>query len=138
MRMYDRHKREYIETEQYGQGKLQFLYGNPIGRILLKLAISPFTSRLYGFYNSLPVSAKKIPPFIEKYQISLDEYEKSEFLSIDDEAEKIEEYVKTNLGGSVYALCGLSMGGKIANRIFERSNIGVKNLVLDGAPLVKG
>lgn len=84
MRIYDRHKREYIETEQYGQGKLQFLYGNPIGRILLRLVISPFTSRLYGFYNSLPVSAKKIPPFIEKYQISLDEYEKSEFRSFNE------------------------------------------------------
>ena len=84
MRIYDRHKREYIETEQYGQGKLQFLYGNPIGRILLRLVISSFTSRLYGFYNSLPVSAKKIPPFIEKYQISLDEYEKSEFRSFNE------------------------------------------------------
>ena len=66
------------------------------------------------------------------------EEEASEFLSIDDEAAKIEAYVKENFGGRVYALCGLSMGGKIANRIFERRNISIDNLVLDGAPLVKG
>ena len=66
------------------------------------------------------------------------EEEKSEFVSIEEEAEKIEEYVNNEFGGRVYALCGLSMGGKIANRIFERRNIKIDNLVLDGAPLVKG
>ncbi len=84
MKIYDRHKKEYIRTEQYGQGKLEFLYGNPFGRLLLKLVISPFTSRLYGYYNSLPISAKKISPFVEKYSISLDEYEKSEYNSFND------------------------------------------------------
>ena len=84
MKIYDSHKKEYIRTEQYGQGKLEFLYGNPFGRLLLKLVISPFTSRLYGYYNSLPISAKKISPFVEKYSISLDEYEKSEYNSFND------------------------------------------------------
>ena len=99
---------------------------------------------IHGVLTPWQIWQPQIDFFKDNYRVivpALDahiEDEKSEFLSIDDEAEKIEEYVKTNLGGSVYALCGLSMGGKIANRIFERSNIGVKNLVLDGAPLVKG
>ena len=65
------------------------------------------------------------------------EEEKSEFVSLEKEAEKIEEYIKKNFGGRVYVVCGLSMGGKIANRIFERENIKIDNLVLDGAPLMK-
>ena len=84
MKIYDRHKNEYIETEQYGQGKLEFLYGTALGRILLKIVISPFTSKIYGFYNGLPVSAKKIPAFIEKYNIDISKFEKSEYHSFND------------------------------------------------------
>lgn len=84
MKIYDRHKNEYIETEQYGQGKLEFLYGTAPGRVLLKLVVSPAASRLYGFYNSLPFSKKKIAPFIEKYDIDLNEYEKNDFDSFND------------------------------------------------------
>lgn len=99
---------------------------------------------IHGVLTPWQIWQPHIDVFKDDYRVivpALDahiEDEESEFLSIDDEAEKIEEYVKTNLGGSVYALCGLSMGGKIANRIFERCNIGIRNLVLDGAPLVKG
>lgn len=84
MKIYDRHKNEYIETEQYGQGKLEFLYWTALGRILLKIVISPFTSKIYGFYNGLPVSAKKIPTFIEKYNIDISKFEKSEYHSFND------------------------------------------------------
>ena len=84
MKIYDRRKKEYIETQQYGQGKLEFLYGNAFGRILLKLVISPFTSKIYGLYNSSPASKKKVKPFIEKYNISIDEFEKSEYNSFNE------------------------------------------------------
>ena len=84
MKIYDRHKKEYIETQQYGQGKLEFLYGSTFGRILLKLVISPFTSKIYGLYNSMPASKKKVQPFIQKYSISISEFEKSEYNSFND------------------------------------------------------
>ncbi len=84
MKIYDRCKKEYIETEQYGQGKLEFLYGNPFGRILLKIVVSPFTSKIYGKYNSLPASAKKIHEFVDKYNIRLDEFEKTRYNSFND------------------------------------------------------
>lgn len=84
MKMYDRHTGKYMETGQYGQGALAFLYGNPFGRMLLKIAVSPLTSRMYGLYNSLPVSAKKIPGFIEKYGVAMSGYEKTEYRSFND------------------------------------------------------
>ena len=84
MKIYDRRKKEYIETKQYGQGKLELLYGNAFGRIMLKLVISPFTSKIYGLYNSMSVSKKKVQPFIEKYNICIYEFEKSEYDSFND------------------------------------------------------
>ena len=54
-----------------------------------------------------------------------------------DEADKIKEYIRKNLGGNVYMLCGLSMGGRIAATIAKDNSLMIGRLVLDGAPLKK-
>lgn len=64
------------------------------------------------------------------------ENEQSEFSSPDDEANKIIEFLKENFSGNIYALCGVSMGGAIAYKIFESGEINVEHLILDGAPLL--
>lgn len=61
----------------------------------------------------------------------------SEYISVENEAEQIESYICRELNGEVFAVCGLSMGGVIAYKIFERHNLHTDFLVLDGAPLVK-
>ena len=38
----------------------------------------------------------------------------SQFLSVESEAEQIREYVLRKFNGKIHALCGLSMGGRIA------------------------
>lgn len=81
MKIYDRSEKKYRETEQYGQNKLQFLYGNVWGRCLLKLVITPAASKLYGQYQKLPISAKKIPRFIEEYHIHTEDFEDREYPS---------------------------------------------------------
>ena len=66
----------------------------------------------------------------------IEEHE-SEFVSIENEAQQIEEFlIKENIE-DVFALCGLSMGGVIAYKIFERQNIRIDDLIMDGAPLMK-
>lgn len=62
---------------------------------------------------------------------------KSNYISVEDEAIQIERYIKENLNGAVYALCGLSMGGLIAANIFMRNSSKINYLILDGAPLQK-
>lgn len=62
--------------------------------------------------------------------------EKTEFISIEKEAEEIEDYIITNYDSEVFALCGLSMGGAIAYTILNNQRIRIKNTILDGAPLV--
>ncbi len=84
MRIYDRKKKEYEEIVQYGQGALKFLYGNFFGRLLLRIVVSPFASRLYGYINSKPGSRKKIPEFIESNNIRMEDFEDREYASFND------------------------------------------------------
>ena len=84
MKIYDRRTKEYEEIAQYGQGALNFLYGNFFGRVLLRLAVSPGVSRLYGYINSKKSSVKRIPDFISSYNINMDDYEDREYTSFND------------------------------------------------------
>ena len=63
------------------------------------------------------------------------EDEPSFFISVEDEANKIKEYILTNNDANISLLCGLSMGGRIAATLAGLPGIAVENLVLDGAPL---
>lgn len=62
--------------------------------------------------------------------------EASEFVSIEQEAKSIEDYVSQNYGNKVFAVCGLSLGGAIANVLFGNGKLEIEHLILDGAPLV--
>ena len=84
MKIYDRRTMEYEEIAQYGQGALNFLYGNFFGRVLLRLAVSPCISRLYGRINSGKRSVKRIPGFISSYNIKMEDYEDREYTSFND------------------------------------------------------
>ena len=84
MKIYDRKKKEYEEITQYGQEKLRFLYENPLGRVLLKIAVSPAVSDLYRFLNGRKSSVKKIPGFIEENHIRMEDFEDREYRSFND------------------------------------------------------
>lgn len=60
---------------------------------------------------------------------------KSTFETVEKEAETIKKYLADTVGGKVYMMCGLSMGGRIAATIAGFEDIKIENLVLDGAPL---
>lgn len=61
---------------------------------------------------------------------------KTVFISIEKEAEEIENYVLNNCGKQVSALCGFSMGGAVAYTILKNNKLKIKNAILDSAPLV--
>lgn len=84
MRIYDRQTKQYEEIGQFGQGALQFLYGNAAGRVLLKLAVSPTASNVYGWWNGRKKSAKKIPVFVAKNGIRMEDFEDREYQSFND------------------------------------------------------
>ena len=65
------------------------------------------------------------------------EEEPTVFNSVEEEADKIREYILKELDGQVFLLAGLSMGGRIAATVAKSDDITIENLVLDGAPLTK-
>ena len=65
------------------------------------------------------------------------EDETSAFISVEDEARKITDYITKELNGEVYLLAGISLGGRIASEIAKNQNLKIDNLVIDGAPLMK-
>ncbi|MBR4760136.1 MAG: alpha/beta hydrolase [Lachnospiraceae bacterium] len=61
--------------------------------------------------------------------------EPSTFTSVENEAEKIRQYLMETTGGKLFLLAGLSMGGRIAAELAAMPGIETSYLILDGAPL---
>ena len=59
------------------------------------------------------------------------------FHSVEEEADKIHDYLMEEVNGKVFLLAGLSMGGRIAATLAKNKDLAIENLVLDGAPLTK-
>lgn len=96
---------------------------------------------LHGMLNPWQIWEDAAAYFSKEYYVivpELDghtEQEKSSFVSVEEEAETLRKYVIENFDGKISALCGLSMGGRIAAILAGMPGIFVDALVLDGAPL---
>ena len=84
MKIYDRKTKTYEDIVQYGAGKLDFLYNNPVGRIFLGIAVSPFVSNIYASKNAKKSSVKKIPGFIKEHNVDMSDFEDREYKSFTD------------------------------------------------------
>lgn len=82
--IYDREAKTISKDKQYGSIYLNFLYNNILGRVILKLIICPAFSKIYGKYNNMSISKKKVDTFIKKYNIDTNEYEKKEYSSFNE------------------------------------------------------
>lgn len=83
-KVYDRGKKTYYNEQQYGRKRLKFLYGSLVGRMLLKIAISSGFSSLNERLNSSKRSTRKIQPFIEKYNIKMDDFKSEKYKNFND------------------------------------------------------
>ena len=82
--VYNRENKTVNKDTQYGGKYLNFLYNNFLGRLILKIVISPVFSKINGKYNKMAISKNKIKKFIEKYNININEYEEKEYKSFND------------------------------------------------------
>lgn len=80
MRYRNRQGEEITENEAQDR-LLATLYGTAAGRLLLKLLVQPWVSRLAGAFLNTPLSAGMITPFVERYGISLEECEQTVYPS---------------------------------------------------------
>ena len=82
---------------------------------------------------------KCIPYLAEKYHViavgldGFDPTEDTEYISGEDEADKIAEYVRDNLGGELFAIYGSSLGCLPAFFVSVSGKVKVDNMILDGA-----
>lgn len=83
---YVNRKTSAIETEKVaGEAYLKWLYYNPFGKIAVKTIIkNKFLSEYYGEKMDMPDSKYKIPEFVDKFKIDLNESEKQYFDSFND------------------------------------------------------
>lgn len=65
-----------------------------------------------------------------------DPEETNTFLSVQEEALKIENFLSLHQKTKIMAICGVSMGGAISTILWKRGNLQIDNLILDGAPLL--
>ncbi|MCB9092576.1 MAG: phosphatidylserine decarboxylase [Halobacteriovoraceae bacterium] len=72
--VYNRYTDKDEEEKIYGDFFVRFLYQNPVGRLFEIFFSLPFFSYFYGFLQNLPLSAGKVPNFIKKFHINMDEY----------------------------------------------------------------
>lgn len=78
----ERNSKENIITES--SHALNFFYGTIIGRILLKVLISKFVSKLIALYMNSSLSKHKIKRFIDKNDINMYEYDDRNYKSYND------------------------------------------------------
>jgi phosphatidylserine decarboxylase len=59
----------------YGDWFINFLYKTSAGHRVGKVFTNKYFSKFYGAFQDMPASHKKVRPFIEKFNINIDEYE---------------------------------------------------------------
>lgn len=85
VKVYDRKKKKYVMEEHQGEGPLNFLYNNFLGRFFLKLIfINKIFSRIAAKYYESKLSVKLIDKFIKKNKIDMNLYENKVYNSFND------------------------------------------------------
>lgn len=98
---------------------------------------------IHGMLTPWQIWNTAVKKFSEDYYVVVPELDAhteetpSVFNSVEEEAEKISEYIMDELNGQVFLLAGLSMGGRIAATLAKNEDMKIGNLVLDGAPIAK-
>ena len=145
IKVYDRKKGDFYVEDEHGKESLETLYNTVYGRVLLKMFFANRVySRLVAVGEKSALSSGKIESFIEKYNISMNEYEnrvfrsfdefftrkkKKEYLRVDEDKKaliapcdgklqvfKIDDALRLKVKGSMYNLAELLEDEKIVER----------------------
>ncbi|MCH9626828.1 MAG: Phosphatidylserine decarboxylase proenzyme 2 [Chlamydiales bacterium] len=76
IRYLDRQSGELRTEKVYCEPAIRFLYGSPFGRFFARIVAGvPLFSKLYGWWQSLPLTKGKIAPFVKKFELDPGEFE---------------------------------------------------------------
>lgn len=102
----------------------------------------PIMVFVHGLLTPWQIWMPQIEFFKDRYNIyaialnAHTEEQPSEFLSVRAEADQIMEYFISQNIDTIDVLCGISLGGKIVCEIWKTGTLKIRNLIMDGAPLV--
>ena len=135
VRIFDRKTKNIYEDKQYGVSYLRFLYGTFVGRILLKVIICPWFSKVNGWYNQSMYSKKKISDFIKTQKIDMSLYENREYRSFNDFFIRKKKMI--NYDGSNNAFISPADSKVRVYKISDDLKINIKNSVYSLDELLK-
>ena len=82
---WNRYTKQKEAEAVYGDFWIRALYQSKLGFWLTNILLAtPFISKIYGFFQTLPISKKKIAPFITKFNINMDDFEQNDFANFND------------------------------------------------------
>jgi phosphatidylserine decarboxylase len=136
-KIYDRKNKTFYEDKQYGGNALKFLYGNIIGRIILKLFIAgKGYSRYNARKNSTEKSKEKIAPFVKEYGINLDDFEDCEFSSFADFFTRNIKEGRRPFSLDPDDLCAVADSKLLCYKITEDGKINIKNSIYTASEII--
>lgn len=116
---------------------LRFLYGNVIGRLILRIMIAPWLSKLSGAFLDSKLSKPLIKKFVKNNNINLDDYESDGFTCFNDcFTRKIKDGLRP-IPGDVSVLFAPCDGLLSAYNISEDTVIPVKQSEFNLSSLLK-
>lgn len=108
-------------------------YGNPEKNSLFLLPGS--CSHPENYFGGIREYLEKFYNVFRVGYTGFNKTENTDFVSVTDEAEKIENYVKDNLDGKIHGILACGEGTKIAALLLDRGNIKIEKCVLDGGEM---
>ena len=94
---------------------------------------------IHGLASTADLCFKALLPYLQDYYVIFCELDghygtnPKDLTSMEETINSIESYILNELKGSVYGLCGFSMGGTIAVELIGRGNISASKVLLDAA-----
>lgn len=94
---------------------------------------------IHGLASTADLCFKALLPYLQDYYVIFCELDghygtdPKDLTSMEETIDSIETYILNELKGSVYGLCGFSMGGTIAVELIGRGNISASRVLLDAA-----
>ncbi len=136
-KIYDRKNKVFYEDKQYGEKALNFLYGNALGRIILKLFIAGKAySRFNAKRNSTRKSAKKIAPFVKEYGIITSDFEDREYTSFSDFFTRKLKDGKREFSCDKNDFISVADSKLLCYRITDDGKISIKNSVYTASEII--
>ena len=94
---------------------------------------------IHGLASTADLCFKALLPYLQDYYVIFCELDghygtdPKDLTSMEETIDSIESYILNELKGSVYGICGFSMGATIAVELIGRGNISASKVLLDAA-----